>query len=112
MDPTPYLDRLTDDEGLTRGLVEEEAMALLRTLVDKVRAIVAKSSDEGDATQKVEVLCRRARDIGNVMEAMRGGSEAQVREFAMHHRINLPAGKLTAAVVFPTLLAQLGSPGG
>jgi hypothetical protein len=112
MDPTPYLDRLTDDEGLTRGLAEEEAMAMLRALADKVRAIVAKSSNEGDATRKVEALCQRARHIADVVVAVQSGREAHARELAARHRLDLPDGKLTAAGLFPGLLKQLGSPGG
>src|SRR5262245_11926718 len=97
MDPTPYLDRLTDDEGLTSGLVEDEAMALLRTLADKVRAIAATSKPDGEVSRKVEALSRRARDLGNVLQAVRAGREAQAREIAAHHRIDLPAGTLNAA---------------
>ena len=61
MDPTPLLDRITDDEGLTAGLDEPEAMALVQELADRVRRIAAEARDAADARRQTEALCRRAR---------------------------------------------------
>ena len=61
MDPTPLLDRITDDEGLTAGLDEPEAMLLVRELAERARKIASRSSNLVEAQQRTEALCRRAR---------------------------------------------------
>jgi hypothetical protein len=65
MDPTPFLDRLLDDEGITAGLNEPEAMLLVRELSNRVRAIAAATNDAATAKRDVDLLCRRGRQIAN-----------------------------------------------
>src|SRR5262245_15946259 len=104
MDPTPFLDRLTDDEGLTRGLDETEAMSLLAALADAFRAIAARSTDAARANRDVEDLCRRVRQLGEVMAAARAGSETEVRELATRHQFTWPE---DASGLFEELLRQV-----
>ena len=63
MDPDLLLDRVLDDEGLTAGLAEADAMLLVRTLSDRVRTVAAGSRDMGTAKRKVDELCRQARQM-------------------------------------------------
>ena len=69
MDPDPLLDRVLDDEGITAGLDEAEAMALLRAASDRVRSIAATTNDVAAARRDVELLCRRARQIADAVAA-------------------------------------------
>jgi hypothetical protein len=69
VDPTPLIDRILDDEGLTAGLDEPEAMRLIQALTNRVRA-AAESAPNGDAARRqTEVLCRRAREIAAKVRA-------------------------------------------
>jgi hypothetical protein len=69
MDPGPLLDRVLDDEGITSGLDEREAMVLLRALTDRVRAVAAGTNNASRATKQVDDLCRRARRIAQAIAA-------------------------------------------
>jgi hypothetical protein len=69
VDAAPLLDRILDDEGLTAGLDEAEAMALIRALSDRVRKTAAGTADAGIAQQKTEALCRQARQIATTAKA-------------------------------------------
>jgi hypothetical protein len=69
MDPGPLLDRVLDDEGITSGLDEREAMALVRAVSDRVRALAADTNDAARATTLVNDLCRRARQIADAIAA-------------------------------------------
>jgi hypothetical protein len=81
VDPSPLLDRLLEDEGLTAGLDEREAALLVRTLADRVREIAAAATDEADARRRTEALCRRARCIVATVLAIGGArkSAAELR---------------------------------
>jgi hypothetical protein len=63
VDPTPLLDRILDDEGLTGGLDEAEATLLIRTLADRVRKVASGTSDPATAARQTEILCRNARHV-------------------------------------------------
>ena len=69
MDPTPLLDRILDDEGLTAGLDEPQAMLVVRELSDRVRRIAAETTDPALARRKTEVLCRQARATAKAVAA-------------------------------------------
>jgi len=69
MDPGPLLDRVLDDEGITSGLDEREAMALVRAVSDRVRALAAGTNDASRATKQVNELCRRARQVAQAVAA-------------------------------------------
>jgi hypothetical protein len=73
LDPTPLIDRVLDDEGLTSGLDEPEAMLLLRALTDRVRAAAMAATDGDVARQATESLCRRARQIAAEVRAAKTG---------------------------------------
>jgi hypothetical protein len=76
MDPTPLLDRVLDDEGLTAGLDEPEASSLIRALADRVRAVAAATSEADDARRRTDALCRRARQIATEVRAAKPGQAA------------------------------------
>jgi hypothetical protein len=78
VDPTPLLDRVFDDEGITSGLDEAEAETLLKAVAERVKAIAAKAPDYPTAQSMVETLCRKARDIARTVSTTRGESPAIV----------------------------------
>jgi hypothetical protein len=61
VDAAPFLDRISDDEGLTAGLDEAEAIALVKSLVARVRELAERSEDAALVRRQVEELCREAR---------------------------------------------------
>lgn len=73
MDPTPLIDRVLDDEGLTAGLAEPEAILLIRSLTDRVRAAAASTRDEEVTRRRTEALCQRARQIAAEVRAAKPG---------------------------------------
>ena len=78
MDPTPLLDRVLDDEGLTAGLDEAEASSLARALADRVRAVAAAARNADDARRKTDALCRRARAIATEVRSAKPGQPGPV----------------------------------
>ena len=73
MHPAPFLDRLLDDEGLTAGLDEPEAMLLLGALSDRVRDIAAATTDVAAAKRLVDRLCRCGRQLANEVARLPAG---------------------------------------
>jgi hypothetical protein len=69
VDPSPLLDRILDDEGLTAGLDEPEASLLIRALAKRVRDIAARAADPESARRQTEVLCRLARTTARAVAA-------------------------------------------
>ena len=78
MDPSPLLDRILDDEGLTAGLDEPEAMVLVRELANRVRQVAARAADPADARRLTETLCRQARATAKAVAANPSGDKAAV----------------------------------
>jgi hypothetical protein len=78
LDPTPLLDRILDDEGLTEGLDEPEAGVLLRELAERVRRVAADTTDPALARRKTEVLCRQARAAAKAVAADTSADKAAV----------------------------------
>jgi hypothetical protein len=78
LDPTPLLDYILDDEGLTAGLDEPEAMLLVRELSERVRRIAAESTDPALARRKTDVLCRQARATAKAVAADSSTDKATV----------------------------------
>ena len=107
MDPRPFLDRITDDEGLTAGLDEERAMLMIRALADHVRALADNARDSSDLSRRVESLCRRARQACDVIRALSDVGEPEARRIATRHGFTWPSGRDP----FPGLIAQLDRPG-
>jgi hypothetical protein len=58
----PWLGHILDDEGLTRGLGDEEARVLVEWLVDQAERL-AQGASAADAGGAVRRLCRRGRAI-------------------------------------------------
>jgi hypothetical protein len=58
----PWLRHILDDEGLTRGLGDEEARVLIEWLVEQAFRLTNARVDD-DAEQAVRRLCRRGRGI-------------------------------------------------
>jgi hypothetical protein len=69
VDPASLLDRVLDDEGITAGLDEAEAMTLLRVVSDRVRSVAAATNDAAAARREVNSLCREARKIADAVAA-------------------------------------------
>jgi hypothetical protein len=107
MDPAPLLNRVLDDEGLTAGLDEPEAMLLVEAVTGRVRDLAARAVDAATAARRVEELCRRAREIAGVASARRDAGEPAARELAARYRLRWPAGAITAREVVGRLLAAL-----
>ena len=72
VDANPLIDRVLDDEGLTAGLAEADAMLFIRALTVRVRELAAHATDAATAKRKVDEICRRARGI-----AAKAAAEAQ-----------------------------------
>jgi hypothetical protein len=63
VDADLLLDRILDDESLTAGLAEADAMLLIRTVGDRVRRLAKQVKDPGTAKRKVDDLCRKAQQM-------------------------------------------------
>jgi hypothetical protein len=63
VNPEPLIDRVLDDEGITAGLAEADAMLLIRTLTDRIRGLAAHTKNAATARRKVDDLCRQARQM-------------------------------------------------
>jgi hypothetical protein len=57
----PWLGHILDDEGLTRGLGDEEARVLVEWLVERAERLARAAP--ADASDRVRRLCRRGRAI-------------------------------------------------
>jgi hypothetical protein len=97
MDAGLLLDRILDDEGLTSGLDEPEAMALIELLTTRVRQVAEATTDAALARRQTDDLCRRARQIGQVAVTLRDEGEAAARSMAERHNLRWPAGAGTPA---------------
>jgi hypothetical protein len=78
VDPTPLIDRVLDDEGLTTGLDEPEAVLLIQTLTERVRAVAASAANGDVARRKTEALCRQACQIATEVRAAKPGQAGPV----------------------------------
>lgn len=78
MDPTPLIDRILDDEGLTAGLDEPEAMLLIRALTTRVRLAASNAANGDAARRQTEALCRRAREIAVQVRAAKPGQAGPI----------------------------------
>jgi len=86
MDPGPLLDRVLDDEGIASGLDEREAMALVRAVSDRVRALAAGTNDASRAAKQVNDLCRQARQIAEAVAA--SGTTGPARADLMQRKLD------------------------
>jgi hypothetical protein len=110
MDPSPLLDRVLDDEGLTAGLDDPEASALVRAISDRVRGLATSAADEDAARRQTEVLCRRARQISQVAITLRDKGEPAARELAAAHGLRWPQGAASAGDVVHRMVGALDRP--
>ena len=76
MDPTPLVERILNDEGLTSDLDEAAATALLQDLTARARKIAAAASDLPTALRETEVLCRSARELVRRVATQTGEAQA------------------------------------
>jgi hypothetical protein len=63
VDPTPLVERILNDEGLTADLDEAAATLLLQELTARARKVAAAAGDLPTALRKTEDLCRSAREL-------------------------------------------------
>jgi len=78
VDPTPLIDRILDDEGLTDGLDEPEAILLVRALTERVRTAATSATKADVARRQTEALCGRARKIAAEVRAAKPGQAGPV----------------------------------
>ncbi len=103
MDAGPLIDRILDDEGLAGDLPEAEAEAVNRWLIAHAEALAKTERTPAEANRRLEVACRHARAVGEVMAAWRakGDSAAAAKKLGLAWK----AGK-TAADTLAGLLSQ------
>ena len=106
MDAGLLLDRVLDDEGLTAGLDEPEAMLLVQALSARVRKLAAESGDEARAQSQVNELCRTGRKISDVVSTFRDAGEATARTTAGRYGFAWPAGVKNPAELLTRLLTK------
>src|SRR3954453_22041379 len=70
MDAKRFLDHLSGDEGLTDGIADAEAKAILTWVRATVKAVVAKAKDEDAAWKATRDAAERARGITKVVAAL------------------------------------------
>jgi hypothetical protein len=78
VDPTPLIDHILDDEGLTDGLDEPEAILLVRALTDRVRTAATSSTNADIARRQTEALCGWARKIAAEVRIAKPGQAGPV----------------------------------
>lgn len=88
MTAAELVERILDDEGLTDGLDEPEATALVKRLV--ARAEAAATATPATAEAEVGKLRRLGRDIARVVTACRDDSPATAAEAARKAKLPWP----------------------
>ena len=104
MDPTPFLDRVLEDEGLTGSLDEAEATVLVGELITRVKKLAASSHDVAAIDRQVNDLCRRGRQVADVVAAQRDRGEATAKTMATSNGFEWPA---TSENLLHDLIVQL-----
>jgi hypothetical protein len=107
MDPAPLMERVLDDEGLTDGLDEPEAMLLVDALTRRVQALAAGTTDAAQARRQTDDLCRLARQVAQAAASLRDHGEAAARAEAAQSGLRWPAGAKTPGEVVRRLLGAL-----
>jgi hypothetical protein len=92
MDAAALLERVLDDEGLTAGLDEPEATALIQAVTARVRALAAATGDAALARRQTEEVCRVARAIARTAATFRDAGEAGARAVAAQNGLPWPRG--------------------
>jgi hypothetical protein len=108
MDPGLLIDRILDDEGIAAGLDEPEAMLLIRTLSDRARAIATSHSNAEIPHKRLDELCRRARQIADVVVASRDRGDAAAQAIAARNKLNWPGKHADHRDLLKQMLGQLG----
>jgi hypothetical protein len=106
VDAAPLLDRVLDDEGLTAGLDEAEAMLLVQALSARVRKLAEEVKDDATARQQVDDVCRTARKISDVVSTFRDAGEATARTTAGRYGFRWPVGIKNQAELLGRLLTD------
>jgi hypothetical protein len=112
MDPAPLLERVLDDEGLTAGLDEPEAMLVVDALTKRVRTLATGTTDAAQAQRQTDELCRVARQVAQVATSLRDQGEGAARAAAAQGGLRWPAGAATPGEVVRRLLPALDRRGG
>jgi hypothetical protein len=107
LDLAPLIDRILDDEGIAAGLDEPEAMILIRTLADNARAIAASESDSAMAHKRLEEMCRRARQIADVVVASRDRGDVAAKVLADRIKLKWPGKHTGLGDLLQRMLRQL-----
>src|SRR5438105_1024291 len=107
LDPGPLLDRLLDDEGITAGLDEAEAMVLIQSLSARIRKLAAAISDEQSARKQVDDICRAGRKLSEVVATFRDAGEATARTTAARVGLSWPKNADTPASLLRSLLTTV-----
>lgn len=88
MDPTPFLERVLDDEGLRADLDDQEGMLLVQSLIERIKQMA--NAGQCDAV-RVEDLCRRARSVARTVAVTRDEGEAAGRAAAAASGLRWPS---------------------
>lgn len=107
MNAEPFVERVLEDEGLTGDLDGPEATALIAWLTGQVRQVAAKARSEKAVWQRVDALCRQARQAARIVAAWQAAPGPEVIDRARQAGLKWPAGKVTSASEL--LQALLGS---
>ncbi len=85
MDAGPLIDRILDDEGLTGDLPEAEAEAVNRWLIAYAQGLAKSARTPAEANRRLEVACRHAHAVGEVMAAWRAKDDpaATAKKFGL-----------------------------
>jgi hypothetical protein len=110
VDARLLIDRVLDDEGLTAGLDEAEASALVQALTERVTRIANTAKDETTAERRTNEVCQRGRKIAKVVCAFRDDGAEASRKLAHSYAFTWPAGTLTVSDLTRHLIGELDCP--
>ena len=110
MDARLLVERVLDDEGLTAGLDEPEASALVRALTDRVTRIAHTAKDETTAERLTNEVCKLGRKVAKVVSTFRDDGEAAARKLVHKFAFTWPAGTPTVHDLTRHLIGELDRP--
>ena len=97
MDPQPFIELVTEDEGLTGDLDEEGASSLVSELTDAVRRIVSACSTPNQAETRVAAARNSGRALARIAAKLQDGDPDAARAMAQARGWAWPAGGAASA---------------
>lgn len=109
MNAEPFVERVLEDEGLTGDLDGPEATALIAWLTGQVRQVATKAKAEKAAWERVDALCRHARQVAKIVAAWQVDPGPATVDRARQAGLTWPTGKVgSAGELLQALLASKG----